>query len=247
MSKKCSRSKVRGSTVLRKILLAAPISLLMVSGLTACGNNDQTTNSFQQVGYHTNDVNMVDHDGPITELLDYSLGNVDNVKKNNNLLPSGYVDDYDHPIQSPFTEYNTNNRGVNNNRILRDINYHGHLNHHNAKGKSSYYTAYEGALAQKLSDEAIKVPNVSDARALISDNTVLLSIVLKNDKDSTKTKANVEQAIRPFLNGRHYLITTDAGTYYRARDIDNDLKDGGPRDTIKMDLKNMIKLQKKQQ
>ncbi|GIN87024.1 sporulation cortex protein CoxA [Heyndrickxia sporothermodurans] len=234
----------------RKILFT-PIPLLIVSTLAACNYDqnsykNQTTNNAQQVGYHTNNRHIIDHDGPMTELIDYSFGNVDNIKNNNYLLPSGSPDDYDHPIKSPLTEYNTNNKVVNKNRIIRDINYHGHLNHHNAKGKSSYYTAYEGGLAEKLSNEAIKVKNVTDARALIDGNNVIISIVLNKDQNVNKTKQAVERVIRPYISNRQYIITTDQGTYYRARQLDNDLKNGNPRDSIKLDLHNMFKTLNKQ-
>lgn len=232
---------------MRKKWIAAPISLLVISGLTACGQdqnaNNNRTNGFQQVGYQTNDRYMMDHDGPITELVDYSLGREDYIKNNNSLLPSGNVDDYDHPIKSPLTEYNTNNNVVNNNRILRDINYHGHLNHHNAKGKSSYYTAYEGGLVEKISNEAIKIRNVSDARALIDGNNVLISLVLKNEQNDNQTKSEVENVVRPYIGNRQYLITSDIGTYYRVRQLDNELKNGGPRDSVKLDLKALAKEQ----
>ncbi|MGE8206104.1 YhcN/YlaJ family sporulation lipoprotein [Heyndrickxia sp. NPDC080065] len=228
--------------------LIVPISILVISGLAGCSQDqnakyNQTKNQFQPVGYYTNDVNVVDHDGPMTELMDYSFGRVDNIKNNNYFLPSGQKSDYDRHINSPLDEYNSNNFGVNRNRHLRDINYHGHLNKRNARGKSSYYTAYEGRLAERISQKAASVANVSNARTIIDGDKILVSLVLKKDKNVKKTKLAVEQAVYPYIRDRKYFITSDIGTYYRVRDLDNDLKDGGPRDKIKLDVHDLMQSQ----
>jgi spore cortex protein len=229
---------------LHKKIFVAPISALLISGLAACAHdknasNEQNVNRFQPVGYYTNDQSIVDHDGPFTELMNYTTGNVDYVKNNNRFLPSGYPDDYGPHLKSPMTQYDTRYTTVND-RHLRDINYHGHLNNRNSKARSSYYTAYEGQLAEDISNTAASVSNVYDARTIIDGKRVLVSVVVKNDKKADDTKRSVEQAVLPYLSGRKYVVTTDMGTYYRVRQLDNDLRDGGPKDMIRLDTDKMF-------
>ncbi|MES1045811.1 hypothetical protein BLX88_18915 [Bacillus obstructivus] len=234
---------------MNKKLIVAPIALFLISGLAGCGQNQdnagntQNKSNFQPVGYHTNNAQYIDHDGPMQELMDYTFGREDNIKNNNHLLPSGHPDDYDHHVQSPLTQYDTNFRVVNRDRHLRDINYHGHLNQRNSAAKSSYYTAYEGALAEKVANQAAALKNVSDARAFIYGDKVLVSLVLKDDNNAKQTKVRVKQAVQPTLGNRSLLITSDLGTYYRVRQLDNELRNGGPKDAVKLDAKHLIESQ----
>ncbi|WP_165786662.1 YhcN/YlaJ family sporulation lipoprotein [Heyndrickxia camelliae] len=231
---------------MQKKLFVAPISALLISGLAACAQdknavNDQNVNRFQPVGYSTNDRNnTVDHDGPLTEIMDYSTGNVDHVKNNNRFLPSGYPDDYEPHLNSSMTQYNTNISTVNRERHLRDINYHGHLNTRNSKARPSYYNAYEGKLAEDISNTAAAIPNVSDARTIIDGNRVLIAVAVKDDKKAKATKSSVEKAVHPYLRGRNYVVTTNIGNYYRVRQLDNDLRNGGPKEIIKLDTDKMF-------
>ncbi|MGV3467386.1 MAG: YhcN/YlaJ family sporulation lipoprotein [Heyndrickxia sp.] len=231
---------------MQKKLFVAPISALLISGLAACAQdknavNDQNVNRFQPVGYSTNDRNStVDHDGPITELMDYSTGNVDHVKNNNRFLPSGYPDDYGPHLKSSMTQYNTNISTVNRERHLRDINYHGHLNTRNSKARPSYYNTYEGKLSEDISNAAATIPNVSDARTIIDGKRVLVAVAVKNEKKAKATKGKVEKAVLPYLSGRKYVITTNIGNYYRVRQLDNDLRNGGPKDLINLDADKMF-------
>ncbi|KQL53421.1 hypothetical protein AN964_07895 [Heyndrickxia shackletonii] len=231
---------------MRKKLLVAPISALLISGLAACAQdknavNDRNVNRFQPVGYSTNDRNsMVDHDGPLTELMDYSTGNVDHVKNNNRFLPSGYPDDYGPHLKSPMTQYDTNNTTVNRERHLRDINYHGQFNSRNSKARPSYYNGYEGKLSEDISNTAASVSNVSDARTIIDGKRVLVAVAVKDEKKAKATKKSVEKAVLPYLKGRKYVVTTDIGTYYRVRQLDNDLRNGGPKDMIDLDTDKMF-------
>ncbi|MBS4173678.1 YhcN/YlaJ family sporulation lipoprotein [Bacillus sp. FJAT-49736] len=230
---------------MQKKLFVAPISALLICGLTACAQdknavNDRNVNRFQPVGYSTNDQSIVDHDGPLTELMDYSTGNVDYVKNNNRFLPSGYPDDYGPHLGSPMTQFDTNNTTVNKERHLRDINYHGQFNTRNSKARPSYYNGYEGRLSEAISNTAASVPNVTDARTIIDGKRVLIAVALKDENKDQATKRSVENAVLPYLNNRNYVVATNIGTYYRVRQLDNELRNGGPKDLVKLDADKMF-------
>lgn len=231
-------SSVRGSFSMQKRIIV-PATILMALGLTACGNNDEATNgdntSPLPMGYYSNEhheesggntdwINE-DNDGPATELMDHTLGGEGEESTirgvNNETAPDGKYRD---------TLFSRNDR-----------NYHGHLNNLNGGARSAYYTNYNGELAKKIGATAASVVNVADVRALIHGEQVLVAAVLEDQGRVNETKASIEDAVSPQLKGKSLTITTDDSTYSRIRTIDNDLREGGPKDMINEEIDNIFK------
>jgi spore cortex protein len=202
------------------------LAVFVVTGLAACNaNNDAMDTRYNDaarpIGYYTNEAaqnrndgyRLNDNDGPMTEMLDKSF--------------NGYNGDQraDRTRNDMFSR--------------RDVNYHGHLNSTDSRANPSYYSTYDGELAEAIADRASRVPNVDDVRAVISGNNVLVAVDT-NNRNNARVERDVLRNIRPICGNRNVQVVTDEGTYSRVRNIDNDLRDGGPRDQIDADLRNLF-------
>jgi spore cortex protein len=243
---------------LNKKYLVLPLSTVMALGLAGCGNNDEAANqnryndTAQPMGYYSNENHkgnariLNDNDGPVTEMMDHNMGNERNTNNNlqvrngnteNNLQTrDGNLDNPTRPLAN--TDRNMFQR---DNRFSRaDTNYHGHLNSDTKKARSSYYTDYDGEFTEQIGKVASQVPNVKDARSVTHGKKVIVAVDLNDSSKEEATKRNVEAAVKPLLKGRSVTVVTDDGTFGRIRSIDNDLRNGGPKDGINMDLENMF-------
>ncbi|WP_100402231.1 YhcN/YlaJ family sporulation lipoprotein [Bacillus sp. FJAT-42315] len=112
-----------------------------------------------------------------------------------------------------------------------DINYHGNRGLKPHKVKSSYYENYPGAFAEKLSKEAMTVRGVTDARAFINGKRIEVAVHLKKEgKEAERIKKDVEKAVAPYTDGYQVRVLTTHSSYSHLRNLDNDLRDGGPID-----------------
>lgn len=221
---------------MNKKLFAIPAAAILSIGLAGCGVNDNETavqdrrnNTVQPVGYYSNDndngrngggnariLDETDNDGPITEWMDQSLNDRD----------QHYL------------------RLQNNGFVRGDANYHGHLSDNGRKPRSSYYEGYDGNFINKINGAA-HVNNVRDVQSLVNGNEVLIAVNLADNDKKKETVAKVRKAVQPYLNGKKAHIVTDPTTYNRIKVIDNDLREGGPRDQINLDTKNIFNALKK--
>ncbi|MGG0716341.1 YhcN/YlaJ family sporulation lipoprotein [Robertmurraya massiliosenegalensis] len=218
---------------------AWPATVAIALGLGACGNNDEAVDGQDRqplaVGYHSNEhheedggnANLVneDNDGPVTEILDHTIagegGNRRLLRINNEAAPDG--------------EYNTTLFS------RSDQNYHAHLNTNNSGARSPYYTAYNGRLAQRVAYTATTVVNVADARAVVQEDQIMVGAVLEDPQRSDETKAAIREAVEPHADGKKVTVTTNDSMYSRIRTIDNELRDGGPRDVINDDIDHIFR------
>jgi spore cortex protein len=195
---------------LNRKFLAVPFAAILGLGLTGCGMGDNEGNTASEAGSRT-------------ESLGADMGGKDTDN------PSRPLADYDKSF------YQRDNRFSRS-----DANYHGHLDNNAREGRRSYYTAYEGQLSEKLGDKTSAVPNVEDARTVIYGSNILIAAVLADYSREEQTKQEIQKAVAPYLRGRNCTIVTDTGTFSRIRNIDNDLRDGGPREQIDLDIKDMF-------
>jgi spore cortex protein len=238
----------KGVLRLNKKYLVLPLSAAMAFGLTGCGNNDKATindgdrNNAQPMGYYSNENHkgnaeiLEDNDGPVTEMMDHTLG----TERNNNTLLRVGNENPDNPTR-PIANTDRNLLQRDNRFSNSDANYHGHLNDNTVKAKSSYYNAYEGELTNKIGNVTGSVPNVEDVRSVTYGSNVLIAVDLTNYSKEEATKRDIKEAVQPYLRGRSVTVVTDEGTFSRIRNIDNDLRNGGPRDDIDLDIRNMFK------
>jgi spore cortex protein len=206
-------------------LKKAALAVFIVTGLAACNTNNDAmdtryNDAARPIGYYTNEAaqnrndgfRLNDNDGPMTELLDQGF--------------NGYND-----------ERGTDRR---NDMFSRgDVNYHGHLNSTDSRANPSYYTKYDGELAEAIAERASRVANVDDVRAVISGNNVLVAVDT-NDRNNARVERDVIRNIRPICGDRNIQVVTDEGMFNRVRNIDNDLRDGGPKDQIDEHLRNLF-------
>jgi spore cortex protein len=216
-------------------------TVLMALGLVACGTNNEGASDNGQgnqplpMGYYSNENHEEsggnadwlneDNDGPLTEMMDHTIGGESQDREirgvNNNAAPQG--------------------KHGNTLFSRSDKNYHGHLNGNNSEARSSYYTNYDGNLAKKVGKEAATVVNVTDARAVIHDNQVIIGAILEDPQRADETKSSIRDAVKRHVNGKSVTVVTDEGTYNRIRTIDNTLREAGPRDQVNEDIDNMFR------
>ncbi|MGD6802409.1 spore cortex protein CoxA [Rossellomorea vietnamensis] len=234
---------------MHKKLLLIPLSAIL---LGACNGADdaaggQGADSYEPMGFysnegHGNDKNE-DRDGPITEWYDHSIG------QEGQAIREGkrrylHVRDTDGNPQNPSKPLAEDDR----NFFLRDerashgdANYHGHLDDNTREARRSYYTAYEGDLAEKIGDVTASIENVNDVRSVTYGTNVLIAVDLEDDNRFDETEKKIERAVQPYLKGRTVTVASDEGTFSRIRNIDNDLRDGGPREAIQMDIHDILR------
>lgn len=225
----------RGVFRLNRQLFAFPVAAIMSLGLVGCGINDNKTaiqdrnnDTVQPVGYYSNEnhrsnrggnvqiLDKTDNDGPVTEWMDHTLGN----------------------------EGQHYRRLQNDGFSRKDVNYHSHLGFNDRKPRSSYYEGYDGNFINQI-NHAAHVNNVRDVQSLVSGNDVLIAVNIADNSRKQETIANIRQAVNPFLNGKNSRIVTDPATFNRIKRIDNDLRQGGPRDQINLDTENIFNSLKK--
>lgn len=229
---------------MNKKLIQFPIIAALSFGIVGCGMNDKSAlqnrdrNMTQPVGYYSNEnhaqnrggnariLDGTDNDGPATELMDYSFGlEGENYRNNQRKRP-------------------VRNNARNSAQLFsrEDMNYHGHLGDNLRKVESYYYyEAYEGHLVEKINETVAKINNVQDVQTVIHGNNAIIAVNLASTNHVNETKAEIRRAIRPLLQGKTSRIVTDASTFSRLRNIDNGLRDWGPKDQIYLDLNNLFR------
>jgi spore cortex protein len=254
----CSISGLKGEAPLNKKLFMVPLTAVMTLGLTACNTGEEEaqnkyTDSYEPLGFYSNEGHggdeKDDRDGPLTEMYDHSAvgreGKDIRQKKREYLQVKDENGNPRNP-SAPLADYDKGFFEQDARASHGDANYHGHLDDNTRKANRSYYTAYEGDLAEKIGDVTGKVDNVSDVRAVAYGSDVLIAVELQNHskKAEEATKTDIKKAVKPYLNGRSVSVVVDEGTFSRVRNIDNDLRDGGPFEAINLDIHNMIKSMK---
>jgi spore cortex protein len=249
---------LKGVFRLDKKSLLLPAACLLSLGLAGCGNNDEAAvqernvEKTQPIGYYSNENHdngeenfFSDNDGPIPELLDHNFGTESQNRQERRSQILEIRDENDNPenLTTPPmpTPLEQDMLRRDNQFSTNDANYHGHLNDNNNRARSSYYTAYDGRLAEKIGNAAGSVHNVKDVRSVVYGDDVLIAVDLNDYLEEEKTKSQIKKTVRPYLNGRSATIVTDEGTFSRVRTIDNEIRDGGPRDGVNMDLRNMFR------
>ncbi|WP_432767220.1 YhcN/YlaJ family sporulation lipoprotein [Rossellomorea marisflavi] len=238
-------------TTLKRRYAFLGMTAFMSLNLAACSSGEkesgqQYSNSYEPLGYYSNEGHGGDkndrHDGPLTEMFDHSVGKEGQDIRNQKQKFLQVRDDDGNPQNptTPLAPYDAGFFAQDNRGSHGDANYHGHLDDNTRKARNSYYTAYEGDLAEKIGDVTGHVKNVSDVRAVSYGTDVLIAIEVRDHSKEEETKRRVEKAVQPYLEGRTVSVVTDEGTFSRVRNIDNDLRGGGPLDGINLDLHDMF-------
>lgn len=218
---------------MKKKLAVFPIAAVMSFGLIGCGANNQSasqdgyTDTFEPVGYYSNEnhqknnggnarlLDGADNDGPMVEWMDHTYG-----------LEGQDTNRYDQ-----ITGLNQDLTQRKQNRLFHrdDQNFHGHLGYDQKRARSSYFVNYDGNLVEKI-NSAAKVENVEGVKSIVQGDQVLIALKLKDSKKERETVEKVQRAVQPYLNGKISRVVTNPSLYYRAKVIDNDLKNGWHRE-----------------
>ncbi len=237
----CSYCSTKEVILLRKMAFILPAAVMILS-MSACSAHEAKTdmrNMANQVGYYSTETSnggnaiLLDNQAaPIPHMMnDYR----DNAIKRKEIVnnhggnPTIPISDRD---RGPFLQDGDYSRA--------DYNYHNHIEMTRA-ARSSYYTSYEGQLAEKLAAKASKQEGVKDARVLIYNDQAVISLLINNYNDADEIKKSVQKAVSPLVENKKVYVLTDSGVYHRVLSLDNTLRDGGPRDRIKMDASDLFK------
>lgn len=217
-------------------------------------NNTRNTN---RAGYNDratgNDVNYRGNigtrdDGFIDQQNDGGRKNVRNEFNDNDGLTGIRYDnrtlqDYgdNKGVNNPTRPNAANDNGLaRDNRFARtDYNYHGQMAGRDNNARSSYDHNYNGRLAEDISNRVQRVKNVDDVRTIVSGDDVLVAIDT-NDRNDATVKEEVRDAIRSVTAGKDVRVVTDESIFTRARNIDNELRDGGPTGDLDEDVRDMF-------
>ncbi len=219
----------------------------MLLGAAGCGTNDESagqqrsTDRAQPIGYYSNEnhqdkggnvqfLDGADNDGALTEMMDHTLGEEGQYGRNN--------------LQNRRAKNQSPQRVSDNGEPYLfsrdDINFHGHLGF-NKRASNSYYEAYNGGMVERINQAAAAVNNVNDVQSVVNGDYVIIAADINNAARKEATIANIQQAVQPYLNGKTSKVVTDKSTFNRLKVIDNDLRDGGPRDQLYLDVKNLFR------
>lgn len=219
--------------------------LSLSAGLAACGIESESgygdgNNRYEPQGYFSNaghgDQNDR-HDGPMTEWYDHSVGEEQKVIRKDKARYLQNEDDNGHP-QNPSKPLAKEDRSFferdNEQPYSSDANYHGHQSIQNVQKKNSYYTNYDGKLAEQLTRKAEGVEGVLAAQTFIGDKEIMVALQISKNSDEKAVKRAVKQTVTRDAKGADVNVSSDIGTFNYIRVLDNDLRDGGP-----IDLKNV--------
>lgn len=216
--------------------------MIISLGLAGCGANDESagqqryTDRTQPIGYYSNEhhqnkggnariLDGADNDGTLTEIMDHTLGEEGQYGRNNQ---QGHTPQRVSDNREPYLFSRD------------DANFHGHLGY-DKRASNSYYEAYNGEMVEKINQAAAGVNNVNDVQSVVNGNYVIIAANLNDASRKKATIADIKQAVQPFTNGKTTKIVTDSSTFNRLKVIDNDLRDGGPRDQLYLDVKNLFR------
>lgn len=218
--------------------------LSLTASLAACGIVSEsgyggTNNQYEPQGYFSNAKHGDDNDhreGPLTEWYDHSVGEEQKVIREEKARYLQNKDKNGHP-QNPSKPLVKEDRNFferdNKHPYSRDANYHGHQNVQNVQAKNSYYTNYNGKLAEKLVRKAEAVDGVLDAQTFIGEKEIIVGVQISKNSDAKAVKSEVKRTVARYAKGAKVKVSDDTGTFNYIRVLDNDLRDGGP-----IDLKN---------
>lgn len=208
-----------------------PLSATLMLGLAGCANDNKNNNSLRSVGYYSNenhptsDNNLLrDNDGALTEMMDHTLGDEDQVTNQKRRKQLQSRDENGHP-KNPTTPLASKDRNFfqrDNRFSTSDMNYHGHLNVKNGNNGIATDPNFQDNFTNKVRNKVETIPNVKNVRSVAYGNTVIVSVELINEDKAAATRRAIKNSVKPYANGRTVTVLTDEGTLGRDRNNYND-------------------------
>jgi spore cortex protein len=221
-----------------------PLSV-MIFALSGCAANknlagvkEQSQNLARPIGYYSNEDHpsagnglTTDNDGPMTELMDHTLGAEGEIagdKRRRTLQTRDENGNPPNPTQ-PLASHDRNFLQRDNRYSTSDVNYHGHLNRRLGNAGVVTDPGFQDSVSAKIRQKVETVKNVRNVRAVAYGNTVIVSVNLINHNKAAETKKAVRNAVKPYADGKAITVLTDEGSFGRDRNFNNDTQRGGPR------------------
>ncbi|MFP5114385.1 YhcN/YlaJ family sporulation lipoprotein [Bacillaceae bacterium C204] len=215
-----------------------PLSATLMIGLAGCasnndraGVNENNNYSPTPVGYYSNENHPTsnnnlfrDNDGAITEMMDHTLGDEDQVINENRRNQLQTRDENGNP-KNPTTPIASKDRNFlqrDNRFSTSDMNYHGHLNVNMRNTGVATDPDFQNNVTNKIRNTVAAVPNVEDVRSVAYGSSIIVSVNLIDNDQASATKRAIKKAVKPYANGRTVKVIFDEGKIGRDRNIYND-------------------------
>lgn len=223
-----------GGFRLNKLCMMGLAGMLFV-GLAGCANNDKARSGAQQqqinnakpMGYYSNENHqngnarvLDDNDGPLTEMMDHTLG-AEGQQNNLNLQNRDENGNPPNPTV-PLAAHDKNFFQRDNRFSTSDANYHGHLDNTIRKAGSS-------SNMNNIRRAAASVKNVKDVHSVAYGTSVVIAVDLIDKTRAKETKRRIKDAVKPYLGGKTCTVIVDEGTFSRNGNVHNDISEGGAR------------------
>ena len=216
-----------------------PFTAFLLLGVAGCGNDNNRTgvnetnhNPLRPVGYYSNENHpdngnplFRDNDGPVTEWMDHTLGDEDQLYHEQQRKMLQTRDENGHPVNptKPLAETDRNFFQRDNRFSTSDINYHGHLNRNIANTGSYVDDEYQEDVTDAIRNKVEDVDNVRSIRSVAYGNTVWISVNLRDQSKAAVTTRAIQKAVRPIVKGKTIRVISDEGAIGRDRNINNDI------------------------
>ncbi|WP_251549346.1 YhcN/YlaJ family sporulation lipoprotein [Neobacillus muris] len=216
-----------------------PFSVLMIAGAAGCANNDDDTNNnvnqgAQPLGYYSNENHsdknyevLRDNDGPMVDILDHTLGDEDQENERNKLQKKDENGNPDNPTK-PLTKTDRNFFQRDNQFSTSDLNYHGHLNKQIGNAGVTTSPGTQENVTDAIRSKVADVDNVRSIRSVAYGNTITVSVKLQDESKAAETKRAIQNAVKPYADGRQVKVIVDEGVLGRDRNINNQQRQPEP-------------------
>ena len=214
-----------------------PLSAVMMIGLSGCAANnnradvnDQNQNPARPIGYYSNENHQnkgngltTDNDGPLTEMMDHTLGVEDNNTNQQNRKLLQTRDENGNPPNptKPLATKDQNFFQRDNRFSTSDMNYHGHLSQQNGNAGVVTDPKFQDNVTNKIRGKVAAVNNVQDVRSVSYGNTIIVSVALLDNSKAAKTKKSIRKAVKPYADGKSITVFIDEGAIGRDRNFGN--------------------------
>jgi spore cortex protein len=214
-----------------------PLSAVMMIGLSGCaGNNnradvnDQNQNPARPMGYYSNENHpnngnglTRDNDGPLTEMMDHTLGaeDYDTNQQNRKLLQTRDENGNPPNPTKPLATKDRNFFQRDNRFSTSDMNYHGHLSRKNGNAGVVTDPKFQDTITHKIRGKVATINNVKDVRSVSYGNTIIVTVVLNDNSQDAKTKKAIRKVVKPYADGKSITVLTDEGAIGRYRNFGN--------------------------
>ncbi|MTH53003.1 hypothetical protein GKZ89_06230 [Bacillus mangrovi] len=170
-----------------------------------------------------------------------SGGNDNATNYNDNMQPVGmYSNEHDGKGRDhadndgPITEMMDGDRNDRPNRMTND---NGPVP---VADENGYYSNDDQKIADRVAKKVSDMKNVDDARTVVTDDNVIVAVDT-NDKNNKSVKNAIVKETRELAEGRNVDVFTDEGSFNRIKQIDTNIRNDKPRETIDADIRDFMK------